>query len=154
MDFFGWVLAALALMCVGLALLRLFTVRSQGTTVLIRTLPAQGENGWRHGILKYSGDTLKFFKLRSILPKSDLDFDRRLTHVESHRPPQDNELSFMPEVSRVLHIVSDGSEYEISAERRGAMGLVSWIESAPDVRQEKTDHRALTQRIGRSKQHR
>ncbi|WIM68639.1 DUF2550 domain-containing protein [Corynebacterium breve] len=149
MEIVAWLLTAIAVACVALAVWRFVTLRSRGATVLIRRLPASGEHGWRHGTVQYQGDMLGYFKLRSLSPTADLTLDRRYTEVESHRAPSDTELHFMPLGSRIVQFSSRDQEYEISADRRSIMALISWLESAPDVRQEKYDHKSMTQRIGR-----
>lgn len=152
MDLFIWVLVGLAVLCVVLALLRFFTLRSRGTTVLLRVLPANGLHGWRHGNIQYAGDRLHYYKLRSLIPKADLNFDRTYTYVESHRDISEAEREIMPNASRILQFTSHGTTYEIAGTRHAMMALISWIESAPDPRQEKSDYRSLSQRIGRQRE--
>ncbi|MHA2788736.1 DUF2550 domain-containing protein [Corynebacterium sp. S7] len=152
MEFIGWVLIALAVLCMVLAALRFFALRSRGSTVLLRVLPASGEHGWRHGKIQYSGDTLYYFKLRSLIPRADITLDRSHLVVESHREISDNEREFMPTAARILTVKSESATYEIAANRHVIMALISWIESAPNPRQEKADFKSLSQRIGRQRE--
>lgn len=152
MDFLFWVLAALVIVCVLLALLRFFSLRSRGTTVLMRGLPAKGMHGWRHGKIQYEGNYLQYYKLRSLLPKADFTFERTTTDVVSHRELTEPERDFMPTASRIIEVSSLDQHFEIAGTRHAIMALISWIESAPDPRQQKTDYRSLSQRIGRQRE--
>ncbi|WP_026196040.1 DUF2550 domain-containing protein [Corynebacterium lubricantis] len=152
MELLGWVFIALAVICMALGALRFFALRSRGSTVLLRVLPASGNHGWRHGKIQYSGDTLSYYKLRSLIPRADIILDRTYLSVEGHRELGTSEREFMPTAVRILTVKSDSATYEIAATRHIIMALISWIESAPDPRQEKTDYKSLTQRIGRQRE--
>ena len=57
----------------------------------------------------------------------------------------------MPGVTTVLQLSSPMGDFEFAAERHVEMALISWVESAPDRRQERVDFRALAQRVQRGK---
>lgn len=112
-----------------------FTVlRRTGSQGLLRELPASGIHGWRHGVFRYSDENLKFYKLRSLAFASDVVLRRRGSRVEGFRELTTAEREFMPRVDRVAVLSGPGWSYEFASDRRAAMALVSWIESAPSER--------------------
>ncbi|WP_162287288.1 DUF2550 domain-containing protein [Corynebacterium urinipleomorphum] len=131
------------------ALWRFLTVRNNGTPALMRTLPAAGTHGWRHGIAVYSGETMRFFKLRSMSFSADLELDRSALTITGNRDATETERDFMPGVEVVVLVSSDSAEHEFALNRRAAMALISWVESAPDSRQVRTDMNRLHQRAFR-----
>ncbi|WP_257158662.1 DUF2550 domain-containing protein [Corynebacterium cystitidis] len=152
MEFIGWMLVILAVACLALSAWRFVTLRSRATTVLLRRFPAKSLNSWRHGAIQYNTELVYFYKLRSIAPRADLVIDRKNVVVEAHRTPTAQEFEIMPRGTRITQILVGDRSYEIASDRRGIMALISWLEAAPDVRQEKVDHRALAQRVGRARQ--
>nr|WP_227659054.1 MULTISPECIES: DUF2550 domain-containing protein [unclassified Corynebacterium] len=130
-----------------LAAWRFFALRSRGTTVVLRLLPASGTHGWRHGLLRYAGEELRYYKLRSLAPVADVIFDRQALVLASHRDLSAREASFMTEAARVV-VVEHGKEtWEIAVDARAEMALRAWLESAPDARQERPNYRVLKSRI-------
>ena len=147
------VLMGVLAVCVVLALLvtlRLFLLRSTGTQMLLRELPAKDTHSWRHGIVRYSPDHLKYFQLRSVRPGADLRLNRLDIVVESHRKLTDVEASFMLGEEEVVCIESNGKRYELAFDARGAMALIAWVESAPSRRRENVDFKTLQDRVARS----
>ncbi|SUA42137.1 Protein of uncharacterised function (DUF2550) [Nocardia africana] len=62
-------LIILVLLLVGVALVslyRLIMLRRGGTAAILRVLPAQGGQGWRHGLIRYGESRLVFYKLTSL----------------------------------------------------------------------------------------
>ena len=56
-------LFVLVLIVVGVVLLaavRFFTLRSRGTSVLLRRLPAKDSHTWRHGLVRYNGEYMGY----------------------------------------------------------------------------------------------
>ncbi|MCZ9309057.1 DUF2550 domain-containing protein [Corynebacterium uberis] len=143
-----WIPAALGAVVLALAAWRFFAVRSQGSTIALRRLPATGIHGWRHGVIRYEGDSVKFFKLRSLSPVADLVFNRSYIHIESSREMTPQEASFMMPGSRVI-TVSNGSRWQLAVDVRTAMALRAWVEAAPDVRQERLDARLMRRQLKR-----
>lgn len=149
MDIVIWVLIVIAVLAVLLAAWRFLTLRSRGTTVILRRLPAGGTHGWRHGTIRYNGDDLEYFKLRSISPMADLVFNRKTVEFHGTRELTAAESSFMASGLSVFDISFGGTRYEIVLDPHGAMALTAWVESAPDIRQERIDHHALREKITR-----
>ncbi|KQB86366.1 DUF2550 domain-containing protein [Corynebacterium lowii] len=130
-----------------LAAWRFFGLRSRGTTVILRRLPATGTHGWRHGLVRYEGEELRYYKLRSLAPVADTIFDRQALSLASQRDLSAREASFMAEGMRVLELKHGNESWEIAVDLRTEMALRAWLESAPDARQERPDYRMLKRRI-------
>ncbi|AJK68637.1 DUF2550 domain-containing protein [Corynebacterium marinum] len=149
MEIVAWVLIVLAVLAVLLAIWRLLTLRSRGSTILLRTLPASGVHGWRHGMIRYNGDDLEYFKLRSISPMADQVFTRQRLEFHEPRKMTPEEEGFMSEGLAIATLCDGGSHYELALDQHGLMALTAWIESAPHARQERIDHHRLRSRITR-----
>lgn len=149
MEIVAWVLIVFAVLAVLLAIWRFLTLRSRGTTILLRSLPASGVHGWRHGTVRYDGDDLEYFKLRSLSPKANHVFTRQ--RLEFHEPRQMTaaEAAFMPEGMSIATLCEEGKHYEIALDLHSLMALTAWIESAPHERKERIDHQRLRSRITR-----
>ncbi|TVS21418.1 DUF2550 family protein [Corynebacterium sanguinis] len=135
MDLIGGVVAAAGLVVLLVALWRFVSLRNTGSQGLLRNLPADGVHGWRHGVFRYSDECLRFYKLRSLTFSSDVALDRRMTEVDGFRELSELEREIMPDIDRVLVLSTPGGSFEFASDRRARMALVSWLESAPHVRQ-------------------
>lgn len=140
---------AIVVLLVVLAGLRFVLLRSKGTPMLLRTLPAKGSHAWRHGIVRYTPETMEYFKLRSLRPGIDLSFPRLDIVVQDHRELDDVEATFMSEAGQVVIITCGGREYELAFDLHGAMAFNAWVESAPSPRKENIDFKALQGRVAR-----
>lgn len=114
-----------------LACWRLVTLRSQGTPVIVRRLPAQGIHGWRHGTLRYRGVVVYYYKVRSLSPSPNLVFNRENTHVISRRALTPEEASFMEPELNVVTVDVAGQQFEVALDPSGEMALTAWVEAAP-----------------------
>ncbi|MHB2251217.1 DUF2550 domain-containing protein [Corynebacterium aurimucosum] len=141
--------ALLLLVVFILAAVRFFTVRSRGTSILLRRLPSKDSHTWRHGLVRYDGEYMEYFKLRSVLPRANKRFNRLDIELGSTRPMDDDEASFMPSGYQIIRISIDGRDYEIASNAHGIMALNAWVESAPSKRQEKMDYHQMRQRATR-----
>lgn len=148
-----WLLVIACITLGILAAFRFFTLRSRGTSVLMRKMPAKDSHSWRHGMLRYIGESVKFFKLRSVSPAADLVFNRLDVELLGTRKLDDDEASFMPEAAEVLHFRAGDREYEVASDLHGILALIAWIESAPSRRQEKQDFERLRSRATRYPKH-
>lgn len=95
MEYLTWGLVIVAVSAVLLAAWRFFTLRSRGTTVILRELPQSGVHGWRHGSFRYNGNDLEYFKLRSLSPMADLILNRLSVTLLDRRDPAADEAVFM-----------------------------------------------------------
>lgn len=147
------VLLVLAVACV--AILWRFTMfRNSGAQGLLRTLPAEGAHGWRHGVLRYMGEEARFYKLRSLSFKYDLSWDRRTVTFNGFRKLSAAEADFMPGIEAVLQLSGPDGDFELAAARHAEMALVSWVESAPNLRAQREDMNALAERAHRGRRQR
>lgn len=128
------VLGGIALAGVIMAMWRFLFIRSVGTAVVIRRLPARGEHGWRYGRVRYTGSRLVFYQLRSLSPLADLKLPRRSSEILTHRDLSDREQRLMPRGARIVEFRADGRRFEMACNSRGETALTSWIESAPNAR--------------------
>lgn len=128
---------------------RFAMVRNSGARAMMRELPAEGVHGWRHGVLRYDGERLLFFKLRSLTFHHDIELDRRGVAFEGFRNVTEDESEFMPEIGHVLRFSGPMGNFEFAADRHSEMGLISWVEAAPDARKERIDVHSLAQRAQR-----
>ena len=129
--------------------MRFFTLRSRGTTVLLRVLPAKDSHSWRHGLVRYSGEYMEYFKLRSVLPRANMRFNRLDITLNGIRSLDDDEASFMPASDQVMGISVHGKDYEIASDAQGIMALNAWVEAAPSKRKEKLNYHQMRQRATR-----
>lgn len=145
-----WALIALAaVVFVAAAVWRFIAVRNSGTPAIMRALPSEGDHGWRHGVIRYSGETVSFYMLRSLSFRADAVFSRHAIDVTGRRQATETEKHFMPGVEVVLLFSSEGQDYEFATNRHAAMALISWVESAPDRRQVRSDMNDLHNRAFR-----
>lgn len=128
---------------------RFAMVRNSGARAMMRELPADGVHGWRHGVLRYDGERLLFFKLRSLTFHHDVELDRRGVEFEGFRDVTAGEREFMPEIGHVLCFSGPTGDFEFAADVHTEMGLISWVEAAPDARKERIDVHSLAQRAHR-----
>lgn len=144
-----FVLILIILAVIILAAVRFFTLRSRGTTVLLRLLPAKDSYSWRHGLVRYNGEYMEYFKLRSVLPRANMRFNRLDITLNGIRSLDDDEASFMPAGDQVMGISVHGKDYEIASDAHGIMALNAWVEAAPSKRKEKLNYHQMRQRASR-----
>lgn len=126
----------LMLACAG-AMWRFFTLRSKGYPVVMRPLPNQDGRHWRHGVLVYHPTSAKFYKLRSILPESNLTLTRLGTEVLQRREVTKRERNFLEDYLHVVRVSHRGQEWEIAVDSAGDTALVAWLESSPSARRDR-----------------
>ncbi|WP_347305100.1 DUF2550 domain-containing protein [Corynebacterium sp. SA-MJD20WY100] len=151
MTILGWLVLLTVVVVVLLAAVRFFALRSNGTQILLRTVPAKDTHNWRHGLLRYRGELMEFYKLRSVWPAADLTLNRLDIEFLGSRTLDDDEASFMTEATEAVHFQAAGQEYELATDLHGAMALNAWVESAPSKRLERVDIKKLRERVQRDK---
>ncbi|MDO5033169.1 DUF2550 domain-containing protein [Corynebacterium sp.] len=132
-----------------LAANRFFTLRERGTAVLLRRLPAKDTYSWRHGTMRYNGEFVEYFKLRSLSPRADRRINRLDIDLEGTRPMDNDEASFMPEGSHIVAFEVNGEKFELASDLHGIMAFGAWVEAAPSKRQERVDFREMRKRATR-----
>ncbi|AEQ06407.1 Hypothetical protein CpMEX30_0900 [Corynebacterium pseudotuberculosis] len=146
-----WIILVVIVLVMLLAAWRFLVVRSEGSAVVIRRLPADTGRRWRHGSMRYRGETLEYFKLRSLFPKADLIINRQDVDYMGARELDPSEIRLLADGATVHSLKVRGVRYEIALDNAYSMGLVSWLESAPSRRLERMHHTTLQNKIGRSK---
>lgn len=146
MKIISVIIALMLLFLVAGGVWRFARIRGTGARAMVRELPADGVHGWRHGVMRYEGEELKFYKLRSTSFSHDYLLDRRGVEFNGFRDVTEAEREFMPEIGHVLQFSGPAGDFEFAADRHTEMGLVSWVESAPDARKERVDKQLLLER--------
>ncbi|MBG9248536.1 DUF2550 domain-containing protein [Corynebacterium diphtheriae bv. gravis] len=130
---------------------RFLYVRCSGSAVVIRELPSPSGRHWRHGSMRYNGEGLQYFKLRSLKPGPDLVVDRQQVDYLGARPLEDSEILLLNSDATVHKIKHLARDFEVALDKSASMAFVSWIESAPSRRQERIDYNALYRKVDRNK---
>lgn len=149
MEYMFYTFMVVGLVIFVLATWRFVMVRSKGTPVILRKLPAQGAHGWRHGSIRYLGSKIEYFRLRSLSPLADVILDRQRIHISARRSPSEREGYFMPPGVNIMRLVMGKSEYEMAIDRRGETAFLSWLESAPSQRLVRVDTRTAMRKWGK-----
>ncbi|WBT09802.1 DUF2550 domain-containing protein [Corynebacterium sp. SCR221107] len=133
-----------------LAAWRFFTLRSNGTPVILRRLPAEGGHGWRHGVFRYHGDEIKYYMLRSLAPTADVVFNRTQVSIRGPRELTAHEGSFLS-AQRALRFDYKDVHYEMVCSAHAEMAFTAWVEAAPDSRMARLDPKELRRRMRNDK---
>lgn len=137
MTWWGWILLALvvaAAFLLGGMFYRIREVRSAGTPVLLRTMPAGRDQGWRHGSIHYTERALVYFRLTSFRPGPTAVLPRGQVELSGRRVPEGTELEIMDTDMVILEVrvTEPGNrarEYEIAMDRILVTAFLSWLES-------------------------
>ena len=147
----GWVLVGLLVAAAILALVRFVGLRSRGVQVILRRLPASGNHGWRHGIMRYKGDHIAFYMVRSVSPMADAVFRRSDMRLVGRREPSPREASFMADGLTIVEFAIGQTRREVGLDFAGDMALTTWLESKPDNRTQRPDVKKLVDHITRAR---
>ncbi|MGB3604109.1 MAG: DUF2550 domain-containing protein [Gordonia sp. (in: high G+C Gram-positive bacteria)] len=136
MPFWIWIVVIVvigALLIAAGVVYRVLEVRSAGTPVLMRTIPADAEHGWRHGSVHYGEDSLAYYRLRSLRPGPTIKISRRRIEVLDRRSPVGTELEIMDPDFRIVEIAvgrtSTSDRYELAMGLEVSTAFQSWIEA-------------------------
>mgnify|MGYP001757730804 CR=1 FL=1 len=151
MEILGYIVALIFVFAAIAVAWRFMMFRNSGAQGLIRSLPADGVHGWRHGVVRYVGEEARFYKLRSLSFNYDMSIDRRDVTFNGVRDLTDDERDIMPQVEKVLSLSGPMGQFEFAGQRHAEMALISWVESAPDSRAQREDMNALAQRANRGR---
>ncbi|NMD56387.1 MULTISPECIES: DUF2550 domain-containing protein [Tsukamurella] len=132
------VVAVLVLLAVGAVVaLRLYSLRVAGVPIILRYLPAQEEQGWRHGTLRYDDHELKYYRLSSVRLGPSWTLPRSGTEIVGRRAPHGTELDVIDPDMVIVHAVTPGGETELAFARDGLTAFQSWLESRPSPRRQR-----------------
>ncbi|WP_233195533.1 DUF2550 domain-containing protein [Corynebacterium sp. 13CS0277] len=149
MAYFWTILGIVALATCAHAAYRFLYLRPHGTPIVMRTLPADGGHGWRHGVIRYSDGVLDFFQLRSLSRKPDITLQRMGTTLVERRSPREDEAHTLESFLKVLVVAAGGKEYELALDLRGETAFTAWLESAPTQRLERSDAATAMRQVER-----
>jgi hypothetical protein len=96
--------------------------------------------GWSHGLARFSGDELRWYRVFSFSPRPRRVLSRRQLAVQARRQPDGMERMTLPADWVVLRCADHRSSVEIAMARNTLTGFLSWIEAAPPG----AAHRSLT----------
>lgn len=107
-------------------------VRGGGTIDVSLRLSTMVEGrGWSHGLARFVGDELRWYRVFSFSIRPRRVLSRRALVVRNRRGPEGPERLALPADWVVLHCVSDRSSVEIAMATTTLTGFLSWIEAAP-----------------------
>ncbi len=122
---------------------RLWNLRQGGTMAIMRDLPAVGGAGWRHGVMRYRGGEVVFYRLSSLRWWPDRRLSRRGLEVLGRRAPRGDEFDIMTNELVIVQL-RDGGEtgrsYELSLDRGVLTAFLSWLEARPSPRARRTEN--------------
>ena len=118
-------------------LYRLRKLRGGGTAAILRVLPNNAGNGWRHGIIRYGENNLVFYKLSSLRLGPDSRITRRGVEVRERRKPEGNEYDIMTEDIVILELADGTDAFEVAFDTGALTAFLSWVESRPSNRSQR-----------------
>ena len=120
---------------------RLWNLHQGGTMAIMRDLPAVGGAGWRHGVMRYRGGEVVFYRLSSLRWWPDRRLSRRGLEIISRRAPRGDEFDIMTEAIVILELGDAAADrpdrrrgYELALDRGALTAFLSWLESRPSPR--------------------
>ncbi|GAC54236.1 DUF2550 domain-containing protein [Gordonia amicalis] len=137
-------LAVAVIVCVLLAV-RLAQLRRAGTPILLRTIPAEVDHGWRHGTAHYSDDSLRYYRLASLRPGPNVTLVRQGIEITGRRRPEGTETEIL-EGMLILQVKPSGKNpisgkgkdgYELAMGPGAVTAFQSWLESRQSARSER-----------------
>ncbi|ACY21177.1 Protein of unknown function DUF2550 [Gordonia bronchialis DSM 43247] len=141
------VLLVVAVALCALLAYRLGQLRSAGTPVLLREVPAGADEGWRHGTVHYSDEALRYFRLSSLRPGPSATFCRQGIEITGRRDPVGTETDIMDGLvvlqmreavtaGRPDHQAGPGT-YELAMTPGAVTAFQSWLESRQSDRSQR-----------------
>ena len=109
-------------------------LKDKGTGVLMRVLPAEGEHGWRHGILVYEENRVRFYKLLKFVDRKAFDLNREEIRISARRSLHGLEIRLMDESTRIVALTGCDPQVELALSPSAHAALLSWLESRPSKR--------------------
>jgi hypothetical protein len=119
---------------------RLSRMRGVGTQVVLRDLPAQGDHGWRHGVICYRDESIEYYRLRDIRPGPSQVYGRQTLEPHGRRMPSIAERPLLGHDDAdlvILELTSGPSTFEVALESGAATAMQSWLESRPSGRRQR-----------------
>lgn len=140
-DGAGLLLVPLLVYAVALVVRRRWITRNGGTFELsYRPRPdtpterGGGGRGWVLGLGRYSGDTLEFFRIFSVLPRPMVVLDRADLQYVGQRQPARSEVHALYAGHVIVTCRTSRTGLELAMSADAVTGLRSWLEAAPPGR--------------------
>jgi hypothetical protein len=106
--------------------------RGGGTIdVSLRLTTLVSGRGWSHGLARFSGDDLRWYRVFSFWPRPRRVLSRSELAVQGRRQPDDVERLTMPADWVVVRCADRRSSVEIAMASSTLTGFLSWMEAAP-----------------------
>lgn len=98
-----------------------------------RIVEGPAGSGWVLGLARYRGDELQWYRVFSLALRPSWTMRRELTAYAKQRSSDDVESVVLFDESRIVTLRdrATGQERTLAMEPGAAMGLMSWLESAP-----------------------
>ncbi|MFE0749781.1 DUF2550 domain-containing protein [Gordonia sp. NPDC058843] len=133
------VLLAVTILLCALLALRLAQLRRAGTPVLLRTVPAGVDEGWRHGTVHYSDNSLRYYRLTSLKPGPNVTFARQGMEISGRRSPEGTETEILDGML-IVQLQTAGrtdDDYELAMGPGAVTAFQSWLESRQSARSQR-----------------
>ncbi len=132
LDVLG-VLIALALVCLGLLVLRRRLISRQGGTFdcSMRLRDATQGKGWVLGIGRYRGEHLQWYRVFSLALRPRRQLSRRDLHVLDRRDPRGPETFALLAGAVVVRCRDASGPVELAMGPDTLTGFLAWLESSP-----------------------
>jgi hypothetical protein len=132
LQWIGIGVLALLLALAALYVRRAAIARGGGTVdVSLRLTTLVSGRGWSHGLARFAGDELRWYRVFSFSPRARRVLSRRELSVQSRRRPDGPERLALPADWIVVRCTSEQSTVEIAMAETTLTGFLSWIEAAP-----------------------
>lgn len=137
MHWWSWLVLGVLLVVafvLGGLVYRVREVRSAGTPVIFRALPAGIDRGWRHGSVHYTERALVYYRLSSLRPGPTAVLSRRHLELIGRRAPEGTERQIMDSNMVVLALRDSGpgarsGDYEMAMDQILVTAFLSWLEA-------------------------
>ncbi|MFW0784208.1 DUF2550 domain-containing protein [Gordonia sp. CPCC 206044] len=134
------VLLIVAVAVCALLAYRLGQLRSAGTPVLLRELPAAADEGWRHGTVHYGDDTLRYYRLSSLRPGPTRTLVRQSIEISRRRRAEGSEADILDGMV-ILELEPGADEagraFELAMAPGADTAFQSWLESRQSRRSQR-----------------
>ncbi|PWD42671.1 hypothetical protein ACN93_13890 [Gordonia paraffinivorans] len=133
------VLLAVAVILGAMLVFRVEKLRRAGTPILLRTIPAAVDEGWRHGTVHYRDDSLRYYRLASLRPGPNVTLPRQGIEITGRRRPEGTETEIL-EGMQILQVHTKGrgdGAYELAMGPGAVTAFQSWVESRQSERSQR-----------------
>jgi hypothetical protein len=87
--------------------------------------------GWAHGLARFVGDDLRWYRVFSLWPRPRRVLSRRVLAVQGRRRPEGPERLTLADDWIIVRCTDDRSTVEIAMAETTLTGFLSWLEAAP-----------------------